>query len=62
MSAILDVKMFAKLGEIAKDDRNVFVASTTQIPTNVKTGTGLLLLDLSFNNSAVKKKMKSIGI
>ena len=62
MSAILDVKMFAKLGEIAKDDGNVFVASTTQIPTNVKTGTSLLLLGLSFNNSAVKKKMKSIGI
>ena len=62
MSTILDVKMFAKLGEIAKDDGNVFVALTTQIPTKVKTGTSLSLLDLSFNNSAVKKKMKSIGI
>ena len=62
MSTILDVKMFAKLGEIAKDDGNVFVALTTQIPTKVKTGTSLSLLDLSFNNSVVKKKMKSIGI
>jgi len=62
MPAILDVRMFAKHGENAKDDGNVFVASKTQIPTKVKTGTSLLLLDLSFNNSAVKKKMKSIGI
>ena len=62
MSAILDVRMSAKLSEIAKDDGNIFVALTTQIPTKVKTATSLLLLDLSFNNSAVKKKMKSIGI
>ena len=62
MSAILDVRMSAKLREITKDNGNFFVALTTQIPSKVKTATSLLLVALSFNNSAVKKKMKSIGI